>query len=224
MKKDAWINIFVSSIIGWLMVVGGGGGYFMAIDKVFLAYWLGVPVILFVIMLICIKIFSDPEDYSLLLPHLKNLPYDDTDGAYPEYKGQNRTHYKILNRGDSDPKSWKLCVARKEEEEWVELKNLVFSSKKEGTLVPAPGERGFFVPSILTRDDRYDFNNSMMLVKIIYTDVMDKRYCTCQLYNNGKVQDTYINTEEERRKKLFLKNVDSEGKCKDCRWEKLVAK
>lgn len=61
MKKDGWIRIFVTGIIGWLTVVGGGW-YFMAIDNVFLAYWLGVPVIyLFVIMLICIRYFSEPE-------------------------------------------------------------------------------------------------------------------------------------------------------------------
>jgi len=61
MKKDDWIKIFVSGIIVWLAAVGGGGLYFMVIDKLFLAYWLGVPVILFVIMLICIKYFSESE-------------------------------------------------------------------------------------------------------------------------------------------------------------------
>lgn len=36
----------------------------------------------------------------LLLPHIRNTDYRDADGSYPEYKGQVRTHYKILNRGD----------------------------------------------------------------------------------------------------------------------------
>ena len=40
----------------------------MVIDKLFLAYWLGVPVILFVIMLICIKYFSEAE-----IPKIKVL-------------------------------------------------------------------------------------------------------------------------------------------------------
>ena len=68
MKKDDWVKIFVTGIIGWLTVVGGGGWYFMVFDKLFLAYWLGVPVLLFVIMIICIKYFSESE-----IPKIKVL-------------------------------------------------------------------------------------------------------------------------------------------------------
>lgn len=59
MKKDSWIRIFIPSIVGWLAIVGVGGWYFMAIDMLFLAYWLGAPVILFVIMLVCIRRLSN---------------------------------------------------------------------------------------------------------------------------------------------------------------------
>ncbi len=80
----------------------------------------------------------------------------------------------------------------------VDEKGFSFSSKKEGTLVPAYGERGFFVPSILRHDDRYDNFNGLMLARLIYTDSMDKEYCTCQCYNNGIENGTYINTEAEK--------------------------
>lgn len=38
----------------------------MAIDKLFLAYWLSVPLILFLIMLICVKYFSELEKEGAL--------------------------------------------------------------------------------------------------------------------------------------------------------------
>jgi len=116
-----------------------------------------------------------------------------------------------------------MYIARNNSEKWsvVDKNGFSFSSKKEGTIVPAHDERGFFVPSILRHDDGYDNFNGLMLVRILYTDVMDKEYCTCQRYNNGIENGIYINTEAEGRKRGFFKRVNSEGKCKDCRWEKL---
>lgn len=83
MKKDDWIKLFVRSIIGWLTIVGGGGWYFMVIDKVFLAYWLGVPIILFVLMCVCIKYFSEPEKARVIevLKNFINPLINDLDGG-----------------------------------------------------------------------------------------------------------------------------------------------
>ena len=155
------------------------------------------------------------------------MPYEDADGAYPKYKGQIRTHYKILNRGDLDSDWWAMDIAINDSGKWsvVDKNGFSFSSKKEGLLVPAHGERGFFVPSIIQGDDRYDnFNGPQMLVRIRYEDDMDKEYCTCRYFNEGIEQERYINTKREEGKKIFFKNVDRKGKCKDCRWDKSVSK
>lgn len=160
------------------------------------------------------------KNYPLLLPHLANIIYEDVDGTYPEYKGQTRTHYKIINKGDLEPKKWTFDILIKEKEEgkWMELKGFSFVSKKEGTLIRPHSERGFFVPSILLKDNRYD-NNDLMLVKVSYTDVMDKKYCTCQWYNKGVPKGSYINSEEEKRKITFLRFLRKDGNCKNCEFE-----
>ena len=216
MKKDNLISLSVATSFAW--IIGWGVAWVQSYISFVVVIVTSLGLIAF--LSICIKRFSDPE--NLLLPHLRNLPYDDADGSYPEYKGQVRTHYKILNRGALDSKSWKLYIARNNSGELsiVDKNGFSFSSKKEGTLIPTHGERGFFVPSIIQGDDRYDNFNGLMLVRIIYTNVRDKKYCTCRLYNNGKEQDAYINTEAEEKKILMKVNMNRE--CKDCRWVKLV--
>lgn len=163
------------------------------------------------------------KNYPLLLPYLANTVYEDADGSYPKYKGQVRTHYKIVNTGDLEPKTWTFDILRKDGKKWAIIEGFSFSSKKEGTLIWEHGERGPFVPSILRHDDKYE-NNGLMLVRIIYIDVREREYCTCQLYDKGIPQDAYINSEEERRKWMRFKllKIHGKGKCKNCRWERWV--
>ncbi len=158
------------------------------------------------------------KNYPLLLLHLANLVYEDFDGAYPKYKGQIKTHYKIINKGELEPKDWRFDVFRKEDTQWIELKGFSFVSKKEGTLIRPQSERGPFIPSIILHDRRYD-NDGLMLVKVSYTDSMDKKYCTCQYYDKGIPAGTYLNSEEERRKNTFIKFLRINGNCKPCIWE-----
>lgn len=187
-------------------------------------YLLIPPILLAAFLVFALKCLSrDDEPFPLLLLHFKNMPYEDANGDYPQHKGQVKTHYKIINRGDLDSMSWKIDIARNDGNGWETILNWSYPSKKEGLLVPAQGERGPFVPSILQDDDRYE-NKGLMLVRIRYIDVMGNEYCACRYFNDGIVQGAYINTELENRKKAFFKNVDRKGKCKDCRWEKLVAK
>lgn len=186
-------------------------------------YLLIPPILLTAFLLFALKFLSrDDGPCPLLLLHLRNMPYEDADGAYPKYKGQIRTHYKILNRGYLDSIWWAIDIAIKDENGCETILNWSHPSKKEGLLVPAQGERGPFVPSILQEDDRYE-NKGLMLVRIRYTDVMSKEYCACRYFNDGIEQGAYINTELENRKKEFFKKVNSKGKCKDCRWEEYVA-
>ena len=56
MIKDDWIKIFAPFIIGWL--ISGGMGY-MTIDMT--AYFIATPVILFAVLLVCIKYLSKAE-------------------------------------------------------------------------------------------------------------------------------------------------------------------
>ena len=59
------------------------------------------------------------KNYPLLLPYLANTVYEDADGAYPQYKGLVRTHYKIVNTGDLEPKTWTFDILRKDGKKWT---------------------------------------------------------------------------------------------------------
>ncbi len=216
-KQDVWWTLLIPAIVS-CMVFWGVSIMPFPIDNP--NYLLIPPILLAAFLAFALKFLSrDDEPYPLLLLHVKNMVYEDANGDYPQHKGQVKTHYKVLNRGDLDSMSWNIDIARKERDSWVPVLDFSHSSEDEGLLVPAHGERGPFVPSILQDDDRYE-NDGLMLVRIRYEN--DKELCTCQCYNNGMPQGRYINTEKEKRKRAFFKNVDRKGKCKDCRWEKLV--
>jgi hypothetical protein len=62
MRKDEWIKIFIPLIIASFLALGGIARWdYIGIDNLFLALWIGIPIALFVIMLICIKYFSESE-------------------------------------------------------------------------------------------------------------------------------------------------------------------
>ena len=224
-RQDVWCTIMIPAIVSYMI-------FFVVsvmpspLDN---PYYSLIPFILLVAFFVFALRFLSGEDepypppYPLLLPHLQNMVYEDVNCDYPQHKGQVKTHYKILNRGHSDSMSWKIDIARKDGNGWETILNWSRSSKKEGLLVPALGERGPFVPSILQKDDRYE-NKGQMLVRIRYTDVRGKQYCTCQSYQDGIEEGTYINTELKNRGKKFFKNVDMKGNCKDCRWEKCAVR
>ena len=100
MKKDDWVKIFVTGIIGWLTVVGGGGWYFMVFDKLFLAYWLGVPIIFFVIMRISMKYFSESEEQDEIV-ELKRDELNKKDEEVGELKKANKLKEKELEELES---------------------------------------------------------------------------------------------------------------------------
>ncbi len=69
MRKDGWIKIFIPLIIASFLALGGISRWdYKGIDNLFLALWIGIPIALFVIMLICIKYFSESE-----IPKIKVL-------------------------------------------------------------------------------------------------------------------------------------------------------
>ena len=162
-RSDVWLTILIPAIVSCMVF---WGVFIMPFPLDNPNYLLIPPFLLTVFLVVALKFLSrDDEPYPLLLPHLRNMPYEDADGSYPEYKGQIRTHYKILNRGDLDSDWWAIDIAIKDGNGWKPILNWSFSSKKEGLLVPAHGERGFFVPSIIRGDDRYE-NKGQMLVRI----------------------------------------------------------
>ena len=69
MRKDGWIKIFIPLIIASFLALGEISRWdYRGIGNLFLALWIGIPIALFVIMLICIKYFSESE-----IPKIKVL-------------------------------------------------------------------------------------------------------------------------------------------------------
>lgn len=68
MKKDDWIKIFVPLIVG--LLTGGGVVRYIVID---IAYFVAIPIILFIVLFVCIRYFSEPERTDRIVEMLRDF-------------------------------------------------------------------------------------------------------------------------------------------------------